>query len=224
MCGRITQDLNLKLLFDRYGLSRATPALNLAPRYNGCPTQDFVVVRRAGGERILAKLRWGLVPGWAKDLKTRGKDDQRPLRDRARKARIPFAAFRRRRCVIPVNGWFEWRRENGEKQPYWLRPAGEEVFSLAALWERWEKGEEPVETFTVLTTSATAALADIHHRQPVIVEDAALDEWLDPGTSPQRLLALAAAANEGPFERRAVSTRVNSARNDDAGLLAPIAA
>ena len=128
-------------------------------------------------------------------------------------------AFRRRQCALPVNGWFEWRRENGEKQPYWIRPAGAEAFSLAGLWERWEKGDEPVETFTVLTSPASPSLADIHHRQPVIVEDAALDEWLDPATSSERLRALAGAVNGSPFDRRAVSTRVNSARNDDPELL-----
>ena len=223
MCGRITQDLNLKMLFDRYRLSGTTPALNLAPRYNGCPTQDFVAVRRDGEERTLAKLRWGLVPGWAKDLKLGAKMIN--ARSETVHEKPAFrSAFRRRRCVVPVNGWFEWRRENGEKQPYWLRPAGDEVFSLAGLWERWEKGEEPVETFTVLTTAASTALADIHHRQPVIVESMALDEWLDPGTSLERLRALASAGKEGPFERRAVSTRVNSARNDDAELLAPLTA
>ena len=221
MCGRITQDLNLKVLFDRYRLSRTTPALNLAPRYNGCPTQDFVAVRREGEDRTLAKLRWGLVPAWAKDLKI----GARMINARSETVHEKPAfrsAFRRRRCVIPVNGWFEWRREGGEKQPYWLRPGEADVFSLAGLWERWEKGDEPVETFTVLTTAASTGLADIHHRQPVIVEDAALDEWLDPGTSSERLFALARAANEGPFERRAVSTRVNSARNDDAELLSPL--
>ena len=221
MCGRITQDMPLTMLFDRYRLSRATPALNVAPRYNGCPTQEFVAVRREGEERTLAKLRWGLVPAWAKDIKLGAKMIN--ARSETVHEKPAFrAAFRRRRCVVPVNGWFEWRRENGEKQPYWIRPAGAEVFSLAGLWERWEKEDEPVETFTVLTTGAAPSLADIHHRQPVIVEDAALDEWLDPDTSSERLLALAGAANDGPFERRAVSTRVNSVRNDDAEILVPL--
>ena len=76
------------------------------------------------------------------------------------------STFRRRRCVVPVNGWFEWRRENGEKQPYWIRPAEAEMFSLAGLWERWEKGDDPVETFTVLTTGASPSLVDIHASKP----------------------------------------------------------
>lgn len=221
MCGRITQDLNLKMLFDRYRLSRATPTLNLKPRYNGCPTQDFAAVRDVGEERTLAKLRWGLVPAWAKDLKLGAKMIN--ARSETVHEKPAFrSSYRRRRCVVPVNGWFEWRREGGEKQPYWIRPADADVFSLAGLWERWEKGEEPVETFTVLTTSAASALVDIHHRQPVIIDDCALDAWLDPEMSSEKLLSLAGAANEGPFERRAVSTRVNSARNDDAELLVAV--
>ena len=221
MCGRITQDLNLKMLFVRYRLSAASPALNLKPRYNGCHTQDFVAVRRESEERTLAKLRWGLVPHWATDLKLAARMIN--ARSETVHEKPAFrAAFRRRRCAVPVNGWFEWRRENGEKQPYWIRPANADVFSLAGLWERWEKEDEPVETFTVLTTAASPALADIHHRQPAIIEDATLDEWPGPGTSSERVLALAGAANEGPFDTRAVSTRVNSPRNDDAELLAAL--
>ena len=223
MCGRITQDLTLTMLFDRYRLSRSgtSPALNVRPRYNGCPTQDFVAIRQGGEERTLAKLRWGLVPSWAKDLKLGAKMIN--ARSETVHEKPAFrVVFCRRRCVVPVNGWFEWRRENGEKQPYWIRPAGAEALSLAGLWERWEKGDKPVETFTVLTTAASPALADLHHRQPVIVEDAVLDEWLDPGTPSERLLALAGAANDGPFDTRAVSTRVNSPRNDDAEVLAPL--
>ncbi len=161
------------------------------------------------------------MPHWATDLKLAARMIN--ARSETVHEKPAFrAAFRRRRCAVPVNGWFEWRRENGEKQPYWIRPANADVFSLAGLWDRWEKEDEPVETFTVLTTAASPALADIHHRQPAIIEDATLDEWPGPGTSSERVLALAGAANEGPFDTRAVSTRVNSPRNDDAELLAAL--
>ena len=223
MCGRITQDLNLKTLFTKYRLSPATPALNLAPRYNGCPTQDFVACRREGEERTLEKLRWGLVPMWAKDLKIGAKMIN--ARSETVHEKPAFrSAFRRRRCVIPVNGWFEWRREGAEKQPYWIRPENAEVFSLAGLWECWDKGEEPVETFTVLTTSVSPALADIHHRQPVIVEDGYVDEWLDPASPADRVVEMARAACEGPFDRWPVSRAVNSARNNAPELLLSVEA
>ena len=223
VCGRITQDLNLETLFKMYGLPPAAPALNLAPRYNGCPTQEFVACRAGREGRALVKLRWGLVPRWAKDLRS----GARMINARSETVHEKPAfrsAFRHRRCVIPVNGWFEWQREGGEKRPYWIRPANAEVFSLAGLWERWEKGEEPVETFTLLTTAVSPGLADIHPRQPVVVEDRDVDEWLAPESPAARLLELARTAFAGPFDRWAVSRAVNSARNDTPELLRPAAA
>ena len=137
------------------------------------------------------------MPAWAKDLKL----GARMINARSETVHEKPAfrsAFRRRRCVIPVNGWFEWRREGGEKQPYWIRPADAEAFSLAGLWERWDRGEEPVETFTILTTEVSPALADIHHRQPVIVGDGEVDAWLDPASPFERIVETARAAFAGP--------------------------
>lgn len=131
-------------------------------------------------------------------------------------------AFRRRRCLVPADGWFEWRREATGKQPYFIAAAGGAPVSFAGLWERWEIGGEPLETFTLLTTAAASALAGIHHRQPSIVEADDFDEWLDPDSGTERLLALARAPYEGPFEHWAVSRRVNNARSDDPDLLRPL--
>ena len=220
VCGRITQDLDLRTLFALYGLSSSASALNLAPRYNGCPTQEFVACRAAGEMRTLAKLRWGLVPRWATDLKI----GARMINARSETVHEKPAfrsAFRRQRCVIPVNGWFEWQREGGEKQPYWIRRGSADVFSLAGLWERWERGEELVETFTILTTTVSPALADIHHRQPVIVDDGEVDAWLDPASPFERIVEMARAAFAGPFDRWQVSRAVNNSRNDAPELLRP---
>ena len=109
---------------------------------------------------------------------------------------------------MPADGWFEWGREGSGKQPYFIAAAGGAPVSFAGLWERWERDGEPVETFTVLTT---AAAADV-------------DEWLDPDTAEDRLLALARRSTEGPFDCRTVSKRVNSPRNDDPDLLRPLEA
>ena len=223
VCGRITQDLDLRTLFAMYGLSPALPALNLAPRYNGCPTQEFVACRSGREGPTLAKLRWGLVPLWAKDLKM----GARMINARCETVHEKPAfrsAFRRRRCAIPVNGWFEWRRDGGEKQPYWIRPENAEAVSLAGLWERWEKGEEPVETFTILTTAASRELADIHDRQPVIIDESEVDAWLDPASPFERLLEMARAAFPGPFDRWRVSRAVNNSRNDAPELVRPAGA
>ena len=109
-------------------------------------------------------------------------------------------AFRRRRCLIPADGWFEWQKVAGGKQPYFITSTGEAPLSLAGLWERCEHGEAPVESFAVLTTVAAPALADIHHRQPAIIDAGDFDEWLAPDTPRDRLLALARCASGGRFE------------------------
>ena len=219
MCGRFTQKLTWKEIVTLYRLTQTTPALNLRPRYNGCPTQDFAACRLdRNGERTAVMLRWGLVPGWAKDLKM----SSRLINARAETVHEKPAfrsAFRRRRCLVPADGWLEWRKEAHGKQPYFVAAASEEPMSFAGLWERWERGEEAVESFTILTTAASTGLADLHHRQPSIVAPGDFEEWLEPSTGLERVVELARRPNEGPFERRRVSVRVNNPRNDGPELL-----
>lgn len=221
MCGRFTQAMSWKKLHSLYQMPRQSP-LNLRPRYNGAPTQEFAACRLdARGMRAVAKLRWGLIPGWATDVKI----GARMINARAETVhqRPAYrAAFKRRRCLIPANGWFEWRTEGDGKQPWYITAAGAAPLSFAALWERWEKGDEPIETFTILTTGASESLAAIHHRQPSILEATDFDTWLAPDTPQDRLLALARRSHEGPFEHWRVSRRVNSSRNDAPDLLLPL--
>ena len=219
MCGRFTQKMTWREIRTLYRVpDRATP-MNLRPRYNGCPTQDFATCRLdESGTRTIAKLRWGLVPTWAKDAKM----GSRLINARAETVheKPAFrAAFRRRRCLVPADGWLEWRKEGSAKQPYFITSATREALSFAALWERWERDGEPIESFTILTTGASPALADVHHRQPAIIGAGDFEEWLDPGTGTERLLALARCAHDGPFDRWPVSRRVNNARNDEPDLL-----
>ena len=133
MCGRVTQNLKLETLVAGYGI-RQHPELDLTPHYNGAPGQDFVAVRNQGGERVLAELRWGYIPSWASN---------KPGAKRLINARCETvhqktsfrSAFRERRGIIPGNGWFEWKPDQSGNQPYWPRPEGHEMFSLAAIWE-----------------------------------------------------------------------------------------
>ena len=204
-----------------YRMPERTRALNLAPRYNGCPTQTFGAVRLDGCERTAAKLRWGLIPGWARDAKSGAK----LINARAETVhKLPAfrAAFRRRRCLVPSDGWFEWHREESGKQPYFISAATEEPVSFAGLWERWEGPEEPIETFTIVTTGASPALADIHPRQPSIIERQDFDEWLAPDTTQERRLELVRTPWEGPYEQWRVSRRVNSSRNEGPDLVQPL--
>ena len=218
MCGRFTQAMSWHKLHGLYQMPRQAP-LNLQPRWNGAPTQEFAACRLdAQGARVLTKLRWGLVPKWADDVKI----GARLINARSETVHVKRAfraAFRRRRCIIPADGWFEWRTEEDGKQPWFITAASAEPVSLAGLWERWEKGAEPVESFTILTTAASPEITSIHHRQPSILGPGDFDEWLAPESTQDRLLALARRSHDGPFEHWRVSRRANNARNDGPDLL-----
>ncbi len=127
-----------------------------------------------------------------------------------------------RRCLVPANGWFEWHRTGGGKQPYYLMLADGSPPSFAALWERWTRDSESVESFTIITTTAAPQLTDIHDRQPAIIDPDRFDDWLDPASPVPRLLELLREPCIGPGERRAVRTRVNNVQNDDSEILLPM--
>lgn len=222
MCGRFTQKMTWKEIHALYRMTAPATALNLEPRYNGCPTQDFAVCRLdEGSARTVAKLRWGLLPAWARDRKMAA----RLINARAETVheKPAFrAAFRRRRCLVPADGWLEWRSEGGVKQPYYISAASGAPVSFAALWECWEGAGETLETFTIVTTEASAALDDLHHRQPAIVEAHDWEEWLAPDAGDERLLAIARGPYPGPFARWPVSRRVNNPRNHEPSLLLPL--
>ena len=199
MCGRITQNLKLESLVTKYGV-RKDPELDLTPHYNGAPGQDFVAVRAVGKERVLKKLRWGDIPSWARN---------KPGAKRLINARSETvlekptfrSAFRQRRCIIPVNGWFEWRPENGQKQPYWIRPEDTEVFSLAGIWESGGTSPGSIGTFVIMTMAAEPEIADIHHRQPVILDEEAKEQWLTPGWGSDELIRIARKGYKGAYDR-----------------------
>ena len=221
MCGRFTQKMSWREVHTLYRMPAQATPLNLQPRYNGCPTQDFTSVRLDGSERTAMKLRWGLVPSWAPDPGI----GSRLINARAEtvhERRAFRAAFKRRRCLIPADGWFEWRTEAGGTQPWFITASDRAPVSFAGLWERWEGHDEPIETFTIVTTAAAPGLVDIHHRQPSIIEADDFEEWLDPGTGTERLLVLARRAYDGSFDHWRVAQRVNSPRNEGADLVRPL--
>ena len=220
MCGRITQNVKFETLVTKYG-AREHPQLDLTPHYNGAPGQDFVAVRSKGGERVLEELRWGYIPEW---------EASKPGARRLINARCETvherpsfrSAFRERRCVIPVNGWFEWKPEANGKQPYWLRPEGSELFSLAGIWEPGSGTPGSIGTFVILTMTAAPAIAHIHPRQPLILDADATAAWLQPGPREVDLVTKGKEACESSYERWPVSALVNSPRNDSPELLEPV--
>jgi putative SOS response-associated peptidase YedK len=222
MCGRFTLFEADKILSREFGVSGAPPR---SPRYNIAPSQPVTAVRAApeGSGRELALLRWGLIPSWSKDP-TIG---NRLINARAETAREKPSfrnAFRRHRCLIPANGFYEWLRQERGKQPYFVRMRDERLFSFAGLWDRWESPDKGViETCTILTTAANAVLAPIHDRMPVILPPGEYDRWLDPAL--KDLDALAPLLVPFPPEEMLafpVSPRVNTPSVDDEKCIAPL--
>ena len=221
MCCRFTQQLSAEEICDLYCV-QGTPLPNRRARYNGAPGQGFATCRvDDDGASAIDLLRWGLVPSWARDTKIGSRLIN--ARSETVHSKPSFrAAFRSRRCLIPADGWFEWRQTGSGKQPYFLRLSDGSPLSFAALWERWDQDGMPLETFTIITTVASPELQDIHHRQPAIIEPRWFSDWLDPMTPHPALLEVVREPYCGPFEKRPVSTRVNSVRNDDPEILLPI--
>ena len=222
MCGRFTLFEPDKVLAKEFGVSASAP---ISPHYNIAPSQPIVAVRAAlaGSGRELALLRWGLIPSWSKDPAI----GNRLINARAETAQDKPSfrnAFKRHRCLIPANGFYEWLRWERGKQPYFVRMRDSHPFAFAGLWDRWESPEEGViETCTILTTAANAVLAPIHDRMPVILPTTVYDQWLDPALLNTDLLAPLLVPFP-PEEMLAfpVSPRVNTPSADDKECIAPL--
>lgn len=223
MCGRFSNALSWREMVTLYRITMGTP-INYPPRYNIAPTQEAPVVRQAGErDRELVMLRWGLVPFWANDLKIGYKTINARAETVAEKPSFRHA-FKRRRCLVPASGYYEWKATGDGKQPYHFVSVDGGPFAFAGLWERWEKGETPVETFTIIVTEGNELTRAIHDRMPVILDPSAWEAWLDAeSTSPSDAKAL---LKPFPAERMRfypVSRRVNSPKEDHADLVAEVA-
>lgn len=221
MCGRYTLSVPAETIAQHFGLE-AVP--DLAPRFNIAPTQAAPVVRLSTEREapVLDALRWGLVPAWAKDASGAARLINARAETAADKPSFR-SALRRRRCLVPADGFYEWRAEGGAKQPYHIaRPDGA-PFAFAGLWEGWRRGAEPLETFTILTTDANAALRPLHDRMPVILDPADYALWLDPtATDPALVQPLLVPAPDDLLTYVAVGRAVNHVGNDDPTLVRPV--
>lgn len=223
MCGRYSLTTPAEAMARLFRVTLPLP--NFPPRYNIAPTQDAPVVRiSAERKRELALLRWGLVPSWSK-----GPDPAYSMIN-ARAETVADkpafrAAFKQRRCLVPADGFYEWRTEGRRKQPFFIRLKNEGPLAFAGLWERWEKPPAPaIQSFAVIVTAANEMAHAIYERMPAILPPAAYDAWLDPETPGEDALALLRPYDSQAMTAIAVSTHVNSPRNDDPGCIAPLVA
>ncbi len=221
MCGRYTLRSPVEKLAEEFGFDASS--VELPPNYNVAPTQEVAAVLSEGGERRLELLRWGLIPSWADDPGI----GSRMINARAETApeKPSFRrAFRERRCLIPADGFYEWKRMNGAKQPFYIRMKEGRPFAFAGLWESWkDNGGPEIRSCAILTTRPNALAGEIHDRMPVILPAGSYDAWLDPEAEKEELVALLAPYPEAEMEAYPVSRFVNSPSNNDPRCIEPAA-
>jgi putative SOS response-associated peptidase YedK len=224
MCGRFTQERPASDLADIFA---AEPLVDEpGPRFNVAPTDETLVVVQREERRAITAYRWGLVPHWATDLKA----GSRMFNARAETLTTSPAfrdAFRRKRCLVPVDSFYEWKREGTVRQPYRVVREDGQPMALAGLWAGWKdpSTEQVRRTFTIVTTTPNEAVADLHDRMPVLIPDSAWDRWLHPGAAePGEQLAMLQPTDEIALRIYAVNRYVNDVRRDGPELIQPLLA
>src|SRR4051812_13536999 len=226
MCGRFSQERSTSELAEIFG---AEDRVDLpGQRFNVAPTDDAaVIVEREDRQRAVTAFRWGLIPHWSesKDTGNRMFNARSETIDRNPAFRY---AFGRRRCLVPVDAFYEWQREGKIRKPFAITKPGGEPIALAGLWAGWRDPEtgEVIRSFTILTTGPNEMMRPVHDRMPVVIPESAWDTWLDPTlTKPsdlRELRGLLEPAADDELRIYRVSRRVNNVRNDGPDLLAPV--
>lgn len=224
MCGRYADFLELQDLLDAFAIaSSARDDRLLPPSYNVAPMQTVRVIRAHGDEYLLDHARWGLVPSWAKDPAIGSRMINARLETIDAKPSFR-SAFAKRRCVVPASGYYEWRTEGGTKTPYFIHTADASPLAFAGLLEAWRasRDDDWLITTTIVTTAARGPMAEIHDRQPVMMQPEAWRTWLNPDASADDLFA-AAGAPSPELTWHEVGKAVGNVRNNDASLVEPVA-
>jgi putative SOS response-associated peptidase YedK len=222
MCGRFTQERPASELAEIFA---AEPLVDdPGPRFNVAPTDEVLVVVQREERRAITAYRWGLVPHWSTDIK----GGSRMFNARAETVTTSPAfrdAFKRRRCLVPAESFYEWKREGSVRQPYRVMREDGRPLALAGLWAGWKdpSNEQVRRTCTIVTTTPNAAMADLHDRMPVIVPESAWDRWLHPTLAqPGELLAILEPTDEIALRIYAVNRDVNDVRRDGPALIEPL--
>ena len=212
MCGRFILSQPTDAIASAFNIAQIPP---LEPRYNIAPTQLIPSILSApGGEKQLQMLRWGLIPSWAKDAKISAKLINARAETVSEKPSFK-AAFKRRRCLIIADGFYEWQRQEKKKQPYYFRLQNAQLFAFAGLWEQWKSPDEDIiNSCTILTTEANDLLRPIHDRMPVILESKDYGLWLDSEAQQPQLQQLLRPYQADLMTSYTVSTKVNNPKNN----------
>ena len=223
MCGRFTLRSPANILVEQFRLATVP---QLAPRFNIAPTQPVAVVRQppGGQQRQLSLLRWGLIPAWAADP-SHGPQWINARAESVAEKPAFRSAFKRRRCLVPADGYYEWQKIGPRKQPHYIRLRDGRPFAFAGLWEAWRgrEGQEspPLETCAIITTQSNELTRPIHDRMPVILDCEDYELWLDPQIQdPRQLQGFLRPYDSARMAADPVSTYVNSVRHDDPQCIA----
>lgn len=222
MCGRFTLFDSSASVAEGFGLGDAP---SLPPRYNIAPSQEVAAVRipPEGSAKELVLLRWGLIPSWAKDPSIGNRMINARSETAAEKPSFR-SAIRRRRCLVPANGFYEWKRTIGRKQPYFIGMRDRKIFAFGGIWEAWEgAGGEAVLSCALLTTGPNDLLRPIHDRMPVIIAPGDFDLWLSPEVQdPEAIAPLFQPFPPEEMTAYPVRTAVNNPKTDAPDLIEPL--
>ena len=234
MCGRnystyTDEELQFRYLNRKWPLTLSGPVSetipSFKPNYNMCPTQTGLVFAAQDGKLSFSSMRWGLVPGWAKTVKDADKYSMINAKaEEIAEKRSYKSAFQKRRCIVPVSGFFEWKREGEEKRPFAISLKEDPIMILAGIWEHWESKEtgEVVESFSLITTASNTFMSEIHTRMPVILNREQEEKWIDPDMNdPKALQKIMEGCPSEVMKAVEVSKLVNSPRNNSSEVLVP---
>ena len=225
MCGRFTLHTPEPQVRESLRLEPAgsrSPGCVLQPSYNISPTQNVAIVRDAGAGRELVQARWGLVPSWSKTPQTSYSTINARIESVAEKPAYR-ESFRRRRCLIPADGFYEWSVVNGNKVPLYIRLRDAGVFAFAGLWARWQGDGTSLESCSIIVMPSSAVMQPVHARMPVILDTAHYDGWLDNAiTARSEILRLLDSERSAELVSYPVSSWVNSPAHDDSRCIQPV--
>jgi putative SOS response-associated peptidase YedK len=229
MCGRMTLTRSGSEIAEYFALELDGDGVTeidgtpLRPRHNVAPSQPVpTIIQAADGRRELSWRQWGLIPSWSKSASMGGRLFNARSETASEKPSFR-TAWKHRRCLVVVDGFYEWTPRNRDHQPYHFRSRTEPLLAFAGLYEEWHgEGGEVVESCTVLTTEANADLEGVHHRMPVILAPQCFEPWLGATSDPDRLTSMMHPASEGTLARTPVGRGVNNPRLDDPSCLTPI--
>jgi len=223
MCGRYVLKTTLQELQQKYG---AVPegTFTIEENYNVAPSLHMPVIVQQGHQRKIDKYRWGLIPFWAKEINS-GYSMINARAESLEQKKSYARPFKSKRCVVPVSGFYEWKKSNGEKIPHYITQKSSDLMNFAGLYEEWKpqkEGESPINSFTIITTDANDLVSELHHRMPAMLLDEELDIWLDPNnqdTNSLKDLLRPWPNDDISFHR--VGQEVNNARNSGKQLIEP---